>query len=612
MDRTGWIALIVCFVLLITYPLIINRFYPPVPAPPPVLMEDAPGGVDGLPVPAGDGSAEGSAPATAPPALAPVADSRIPELVSGERGPVRAPNMSEEELYTLENEFARFLFTSHGGGLKRVELLQHFAEGVDPVELNRGDEEPVLNLKGWDGRVTLTAYELTNRGVDTLTFSRPLAGGLRMERLFRLVDDYQLQIIQTVYNPTEEHRVMPGYELHLGTASADYLRRAERRFIGAGWMSLSGSYTSKKMTGFDGFGFLGLQFTHGKPLLDSPAGRDLRWAAVKSQFFTIILRGEDTPLRRVVAYQKFFPELREKNEDIPDGVSADVMVPGLSLDPGGSFTQTFTLYAGPKEDWRLRALPDSEDRVMEFGWMGWVSRPLLSTMNFIHGYIGNYGWSIVILTLLIKAILWIPQSGANRSMKRMQAVAPLMKEIQEKYKGDQQKLSAEMMKIYQDYGVNPVGGCLPLLIQLPVFMGFYFMLQSAIELRHADFLWVADLSQPDTVYRIPALNFPLNPMPLLMAVTMYFSMSMMPKPQGVDNPMFKIMKWMPAIFLLFCYTFASALSLYWTVQNLIGMVQMQINLRQEAPTLEELKKQAEAKRKKRKKAVKRKPGTFMR
>jgi YidC/Oxa1 family membrane protein insertase len=128
------------------------------------------------------------------------------------------------------------------------------------------------------------------------------------------------------------------------------------------------------------------------------------------------------------------------------------------------------------------------------------------------------------------------------------------------------------------------------------------MLLSAIELRHAEFLWVADLSQPDTIFRlpIPGLEFPVNPMPLIMAATMYWSMHATPQPAGVDNPAYKIMKFMPLIFLLFCYNFSSALSLYWTVQNLLSIVQIKVNNMQPAPTLEELKAEAARKRKQRK------------
>jgi YidC/Oxa1 family membrane protein insertase len=268
-------------------------------------------------------------------------------------------------------------------------------------------------------------------------------------------------------------------------------------------------------------------------------------------------------------------------------------MPGVDLAPAAQASRSFTLYAGPKEDWRLRGLAANEDYVMEFGWMGWVSRPLLAVMNWIHRYVGSYGWSIVILTILIKTVLWYPQAKANLSMKKMQLLAPKLKELQEKYKEEPTKLNTEMMKLYKDFGVNPLGGCLPLLIQMPVFLGFYYMLLSSVELRGQTFFWIHDLSRPDTVFVIPGLGLPINPMPLIMTATMMWSMHITPQPQGVDNPAAKMMKWMPLLMLVFCYNFSSALSLYWTVQNLLSIVQLYYNLKQPMPKLEKVVRPAD-------------------
>ena len=157
-------------------------------------------------------------------------------------------------------------------------------------------------------------------------------------------------------------------------------------------------------------------------------------------------------------------------------------------------------------------------------------------------------------------MLWYPQAQANRSMKKMQLLAPKLKELQEKYKEEPTKLNTEMMKLYKDFGVNPLGGCLPLLIQMPVFLGFYYMLLSSVELRGQTFFWIHDLSRPDTVFVIPGLGLPINPMPLIMTATMMWSMHITPQPQGVDNPGAKMMKFMPILMLVFCYNFSSTLS----------------------------------------------------
>ncbi|NJL19174.1 MAG: membrane protein insertase YidC [Bdellovibrionaceae bacterium] len=331
--------------------------------------------------------------------------------------------------------------------------------------------------------------------------------------------------------------------------------------------------------------------------LRSGAKEELEWVALTSQFFCLIVRGEGLAFEGVVVDRVKLPSLRrDRNDPIPEGMHAVAQLPGFRVEPRASFTQTMTLYAGPKEYDRLRALPARETEVMEFGWMEPISVPMLRVMNFIHDRVGNYGVAILLLTCLLRAILWYPQGLANASAKRMQTVQPLVVEIQNKHREDAERMNKEMLKIYQDYGVNPLGGCLPMLIQIPIFFGFFYMLQGAVELRHQGFLWVLDLSQPDTVFRIPGLGWPLNLLPLVMTGTMYWSMAVAPQPAGADNPMFKVMKFMPLMFLVFCYNYAAALSLYWTMQNVLSVVQIKYNLQRTPPTLEEMKQEAEARR----------------
>jgi YidC/Oxa1 family membrane protein insertase len=226
-------------------------------------------------------------------------------------------------------------------------------------------------------------------------------------------------------------------------------------------------------------------------------------------------------------------------------------------------------------------LGNSEDEIMNFGMFGLVSKALLSSMNMLKGWLGNYAWAIVVLTLAIKTALWPLQNKATRSMKRMQALQPKMTEIREKYKDDPTRMNAEVMKLYKDYGVNPVAGCLPMLMQIPIFFGFYNMLGVAVELRNSTFLWVKDLSQPDTVAHL--LGYPVNVLPLCMAVTMFVQMAIQPK--SGDPVQQRVFMFMPLIFVFFCYNFASALALYWTVQNLFSIAQLYLTRDQAAPQL---------------------------
>jgi YidC/Oxa1 family membrane protein insertase len=251
-------------------------------------------------------------------------------------------------------------------------------------------------------------------------------------------------------------------------------------------------------------------------------------------------------------------------------VESALGMPGFTLEPGQSQTQSFVIYSGPREYSRLKRLPADEEGIMNFGTFGIVSKTLLNSMNWLHARFNSYAWAIVVLTLVIKTLLWPLQNKATGSMKRMQLLQPKMTELREKYADDPQRMNVEMMKLYKDYGVNPLSGCLPMLVQIPIFFGFYNMLGKAVELRNSKFLWVHDLSQPDTVFHLA--SFPVNILPLVMAGTMFWQMSISPK--SGDAMQQRVFMFMPLIFIVFCYNFASALALYWTVQNLFSVVQL--------------------------------------
>jgi YidC/Oxa1 family membrane protein insertase len=227
---------------------------------------------------------------------------------------------------------------------------------------------------------------------------------------------------------------------------------------------------------------------------------------------------------------------------------------------------------------------------MNFGMFGIVSESLLWAMNKLHTFLGSYAAAIIVLTLLIKTALWPVQNKATREMRKMALLAPKMTEMRVKYKDDPQKMNEETMKLYREYGVNPFSGCLPMLIQIPIFFGFYSMLGTAIELRNSSFFWIADLSQPDTVWHV--LGFPINVLPIVMAGTMIWQMAITPKTG--DAMQQRILYFMPVIFLVFCYNYASGLALYWTTQNLFSIVQLYMTRNQPLPTLE--KKSVVAKR----------------
>jgi YidC/Oxa1 family membrane protein insertase len=235
---------------------------------------------------------------------------------------------------------------------------------------------------------------------------------------------------------------------------------------------------------------------------------------------------------------------------------------------------TYTLYFGPKKLQILEAAGNDLAKSVDFGWFDILGKPMLWLLNFFHQYSGNYGVAIILLTMLIKLVFWpITQKGMS-SMKNMQKLQPKIAKLRERYKDDPAKMNQEMMTLYKTYKVNPVGGCLPMLIQIPFFFALYQVLLAAIELRHAPFLlWITDLSAPDRLwigFDIPYLHgIPI--LTLLMGASMFFQQKM--TPTTADPAQARIMQFLPVVFTVMFINFASGLVLYWLINNLLSILQ---------------------------------------
>jgi YidC/Oxa1 family membrane protein insertase len=239
------------------------------------------------------------------------------------------------------------------------------------------------------------------------------------------------------------------------------------------------------------------------------------------------------------------------------------------------------MYFGPKKLQILQASGDELAKAVDFGWFDVLAKPMLWLLNFFHQYSGNYGFAIILVTILIKLVFWPITQKGMKSMKNMQKLQPKIAKLREKYKADPAKMNQEMMTLYKTYKVNPVGGCLPMLIQIPFFFALYQVLMAAIELRHAPFmLWINDLSAPDRLWigiDIPYLHgIPI--LTLLMGASMYLQQKM--TPTTADPTQARIMQFLPVIFTFMFINFASGLVLYWFVNNLLSILQQQLINRQ--------------------------------
>lgn len=252
--------------------------------------------------------------------------------------------------------------------------------------------------------------------------------------------------------------------------------------------------------------------------------------------------------------------------------------PEINLFPGTQQNFVYKVYMGPKSFTILSDLAIGLEKVVHFGFFDFLAKPCLWLLNFLYGFIPNYGVAIILLTLIIKAVLWPLGNKSYKSMSEMKKIQPLMVQIREKYKDDKKKINEETMALYRTYKVNPLGGCLPMVVQIPVFFALYQMLYNAIELRHAPFLlWITDLSAPDRLFNIPyAIPFMEAPygipvLTVIMGATMFIQQKMAP-PMG-DPMQAKIMMFMPIVFTVIFINFSAGLVLYWLINNIVSIGQ---------------------------------------
>ena len=236
--------------------------------------------------------------------------------------------------------------------------------------------------------------------------------------------------------------------------------------------------------------------------------------------------------------------------------------PTTTVAPGETAEVGARAYVGPKIIDRLEAVAPNLDRTVDFGWLFFISLPLFYILEWFHGLFGNWGVSIILLTVLVKAVFFHLSATSYRSMAKMRAVAPQLNRLKELYGDDRQRMSQEMMALYKREKINPLGGCLPVLVQMPVFISLYWVLFESVQLRHAPFmLWIQDLSQMDPYFILP----------ILMGASMFLQMHLNPTPP--DPMQAKIMKLMPLIFTVFFLWFPSGLVLYWLVNNILSISQ---------------------------------------
>jgi YidC/Oxa1 family membrane protein insertase len=548
------------------------------------------------PVPVAPGDRKVLEAAAAPGKVAP----SVAAPVAPAPGAVVAINPADAKRVTLENGFVKVTFTSRGGAIEKVELLKQFAdtERKAKVVFNDNNQDSALAL---GVRNTLTnkvepVYSDFTATVDekarAVTFTGKLPDGTRVIRQFSLnlgekegEEPYAIRFSTKVVPPTPgvaASRVWHAtgcWGFTTGDAANQYISVLAHD---GDDLTRVGTDVFKDSSGFFGLGAHKAEVEHPA----AAVGKPYQWVSSGNQFFASIIH-VDAASRGTRAELLARPvDLTKDTHGIQAFAYWDSPVAG-----DASITTEGNFFVGPKEYARVSALADGQVAVLQFSKIlgfisfGAICKLLLACLGGVHALLTwtggwSWGWAIVILTVLIKVITWPLTAAQQRSALKMQQFAGPMKDLREKYKDNSEKLNKEMMKLYQEHKINPFAGCLPILIQIPVFFGLYTAFQTTVELRLESFLWIHDLAAPDTVFHIG--SFGVNILPVLMGVTMWISMKMTPNPSA-DDTQKTIMYTMALVFPVICYSLPAALPLYMTVQNILTILQAKLT---KSPTAE--------------------------
>ncbi len=524
---------------------------------------------------------------------APTAGNMAPAATAAAAAPASSPsdatfaplasNQRDAVVTTLSNDYIEVRFTNFGGAIREV-AFHRYAETVDasaPFVFNQQRVNPILAITNIPGLGPDTKYELVSATRDRVVYRTILEGRLEVTRTYSIAqpgddsrDPYLVRHDTSVRNLAPSGTPQMLANLSLGTASLVSVNDYGQYLNIASYDGKDATYTDRGELQGGGFlAMVGMADGSPKSQIEKPA--TVVWGAVKNQFFASIYTGDQPGVATVTRRVELppFPGSSKANT----GLTGDVRFTLESSAPGATTVLGGDLYVGPKEYQRLRKFEHNEDKVMQFDrgfgkyMLSGIIAPLMNLlMVTMHSWVGNWGMAIILMTLMLKLISLPFTLAASRSAKKMAKLQPQMKEVREKYKDNPQKLNQATMAIFKENKVNPMGGCIPILITIPLFIAFFAMLQGTAELRFQSFLWVHDLSAPDTVARI--FGLPLNIMPLLMGATMIFQMRLTPTPT-TDNAQAAMMKFMPLVFMLFCYNFAAGLALYSTINGAFTIAQ---------------------------------------
>ena len=460
----------------------------------------------------------------------------------------------EDKFVDFENDIFSIQFNLRGGVVSSIKVLDYKQENdpdSDPVEL-LGREHNLSTLDLYSsGSLEIDDSNLYTFQVDEIT------NGSKVTLSTQLVNNVVLSKIYTFH----KNSYLVGVDYEFSNNSATHVNADLQVRLNNNW---DDSYADNR------FDYVGFVSYNGEELLEDPVedvkesaktySSNIDWSGFTNKYFLSSLVNKDNVFKSVVLqfHANCVSNIAELgNVDIPGGKTKHV---------------GFDVYFGPKNIDYLSAAGKNLEEVVDFGFFAFLSKPLHVCLKFFYNYVHNYGISIIILTVIIKLLFWPLTQKSYTSMKAMQTLQPEMKKLREKYRGDKEGLNRSMMELYKEHRVNPLGGCLPMLVQIPVFIALYKVLLGTIELRHAPFaFWLTDLSVKDPYYITP----------IIMGVTMFVQQKM--TPSTMDPMQAKMMLAMPVVFTFIFLNFPSGLVIYWLVNNLLTIFQQYLIYKRPAP-----------------------------
>ena len=466
--------------------------------------------------------------------------------------PSSAVDLSKD--VTVETSLYTAVFSSRGGALKSMTLKKYreqnsasaslviLGANADPSLLNFSTRATGFNLSDSTPFVSDTeAVKISGSETKQLTYNYVSGQGFTVRKIYTFgADSYSIKLDTQVFNNSAAPMV--GVLQQVMSYPAEP-KVKDNRF------DTAGSYL---------YADNAIHVDKYKDVSSSSKKyeKGVIWAGFADKYFLSAILTEKNSIASA--------ELKKSAAGFMESV---VSSPQLTVNPGQSVTVSHRLFVGPKDIDILKSQGNSLEQSLDLGWFTVIAKPLLYTLKFFYGYVGNYGVAIIIVTIILKALFFPLTHKSYKSMKDMQKIQPKMAALKEKFKDDRDAMNKAVMELYRDHKVNPLGGCLPMVVQIPVFFALYKALMFSIELRHAPFfLWVTDLADKDPYYVTP----------VIMGITMFVQQKM--TPSQMDPIQQKMMLALPVVFTFMFLSFPSGLVLYWLVNNVLTIgQQMYIN-----------------------------------